>query len=261
VKPRSVYIHRKATGAMSEEISILSSHYEPLQYPLLFPHGTPGWSPNLRPKISQITWYRFRLLSESRFCDLGRLGNEYLVDMYSRVEEERLNFIQQGRKDQLNARQCRRELDVANNPNLSLPAELPGPFSLPSSFIGSRAWASENVSESLAICKELGSPTFFATATTNPNWPEIVSRLKPGQTASDIPFMVARVFRARMARCLDFIRSHFGKMIYIIKVIEFQKRGFPHAHFVFKVNYFIPHPMHFFFFSYLGLSLGELHRC
>ena len=137
IKSHSIYIYRKATGAMSEEISILSSHYEPLQYPLLFPHGTPGWSPNLRPKISQITWYRFRLLSESRFCDLGRLGNEYLVDMYSRVEEERLNFIQQGRKDQLNARQCRRELDVANNPNLSLPAELPGPFSLPSFFIGS----------------------------------------------------------------------------------------------------------------------------
>ena len=65
IKPRSVYIYRKATGAMAEEVSILSSHYEPLQYPLLFSHGTPGWSPNLQPKISQITWYRFRLLSES----------------------------------------------------------------------------------------------------------------------------------------------------------------------------------------------------
>ena len=197
IKPRSVYIHRKATGAMAEEVSILSSHYEPLQYPLLFPHGTPGWSPNLQPKISQITWYRFRLLSESRFCDLGCLGNEYLMDMYSRVEEEHLNFIQQDQKDQLHTCQCHHELDLANNPDL--PAELSEAFTLPSSFIGSCAWASENVSDALAICKEFGSPTFFVTVTTNPKWPEITSRLKPGQTASDILFMVARVFKVRMA--------------------------------------------------------------
>ena len=55
IKPRSIYIHRKATGTMAEEVSILSSYYEPLQYPLLFPHGTLGWSPNLQLKISQIT--------------------------------------------------------------------------------------------------------------------------------------------------------------------------------------------------------------
>ena len=116
--------------------------------------------------------------------------------MYSRVEEEHLNFIQQGRKDQLHTNQCHHELDLANNPDL--PAELSEAFTLPSSFIGSRAWASENVSDALAICKEFGSPTFFVTVTTNPKWPEIASRLKPGQTASDIPFMVARVFKVRM---------------------------------------------------------------
>ena len=55
-------------------------------------------------KISQIEYYRFRMLSQVDFTDatagninrfdmLGRLCNEYLVDMYSRVEDERLNFI------------------------------------------------------------------------------------------------------------------------------------------------------------------------
>src|SRR3989440_8939005 len=117
--------------------------------------------------------------------------------MYPRVGEEHLNFIQQGRKDQLHTRQCHHELDLANNPDL--PAELFEAFTLPSSFISSCTWASENVSDALVICKEFGSLTFFITITTNLKWPEIASRLKLGQTASDIPFMVARVFKVRIA--------------------------------------------------------------
>jgi hypothetical protein len=38
-------------------ISILSHIYEPLQYPLLFPQGTPGWSPENCNKLTQIQWY------------------------------------------------------------------------------------------------------------------------------------------------------------------------------------------------------------
>ena len=76
-------------------ISILSNQYEPLQYLLLFSHGEPGWHMEM-PVHSQCTYYRIRLLTEPRFRQIGRLICEYLVDMYSRIEEERLSYIQRG---------------------------------------------------------------------------------------------------------------------------------------------------------------------
>jgi len=42
VHPRKVVFFRSGSDA-PRYVHILSRHYEPLQYPLLFPHGTPGW--------------------------------------------------------------------------------------------------------------------------------------------------------------------------------------------------------------------------
>src|SRR5207248_5257788 len=107
---------------------------------------------------------------------------------------------------------------------------------LASSFVGSRAWASEHVADSLALCREFGKPSLFITVTKNPNWPEITSRLGPGQTASDIPVIGARVFKARLAKLIEFIRSKLGRIVYLVKVVEFQGRGLPHAHVTLKVT-------------------------
>ncbi|CAG8641606.1 26675_t:CDS:2 [Racocetra persica] len=92
LSPRSIIIWRH-TDTAPKFVNILSSQYEPLQYPLFFPHGTPGWHANNYYDLSQIDWYRCRLLHEQRFLIFGRLTSEYLVDMYSRVEEERLTYI------------------------------------------------------------------------------------------------------------------------------------------------------------------------
>ena len=80
-------------------ISPLNPHYESLQYPLFFPHGNAGWHINLlslnppHNKVSQIEYYRHRILTDARFEMLGRLLNEYLVAMFSSTEDKRLNFI------------------------------------------------------------------------------------------------------------------------------------------------------------------------
>ncbi|CAG8585000.1 17547_t:CDS:2 [Gigaspora rosea] len=44
-------------------------------------------------KISQIDYYRYLIMNEPRFYLLGQLINEYLVDMFSRADDERLQFI------------------------------------------------------------------------------------------------------------------------------------------------------------------------
>ena len=155
----------------------------------------------------------------------GRLVNEYLVDMFSRVEEARLNYI---RNNQPNA-----ALDEA------VQAEggtKPGNIYLPSSFLGGRRWCSEQLADALAIVAKYGKPSFFITMTTNPNWNEIKSKLCPGQNYADIPMVVVRAFRQRLFKLKKYIREHFGHVVYSVSVVEFQKRGLPHAHLAVKVN-------------------------
>jgi len=93
---RDLYVQCAADVAPSR-ISILHPLYEPLQYPLLFPHGTLGWG---KPGWSQINYYKMQLLCEIRFGIMSRLTCEYICDMYSRVEDERLEFIKIGKQNE-----------------------------------------------------------------------------------------------------------------------------------------------------------------
>jgi hypothetical protein len=69
---------------------------------------------------------------------------------------------------------------------------------LPASFLGSRRWTSNQVADTLAIAAHYGAPTFFITMTCNPLWPEIQDQLLPGQSYTDIPTVVVRVFREKL---------------------------------------------------------------
>ena len=70
--------------------------------------------------------------------------------------------------------------------------------------------------------------------TCNPQWKEITDELLEHQTAADHPDIVARVFRLKL-QCLlqDLYYGSvpiFGKMLGLIYVIEWQKRGPLHTH-------------------------------
>jgi hypothetical protein len=74
------------------------------------------------------------------------------------------------------------------------------------------------------------------TATTNVNWPEFAAGLPPGATAITAPAITTRIFKARLERLLHFLKTNMGGLTYIVRVVEFQKRGLPHAHIVVKVS-------------------------
>ena len=90
------------------------------------------------------------------------------------------------------------------------------------------------------IVTQLGDPTIFLTATCNPLWPEIVEMLLPGQTAFDRPDITVRIFHKKLKVLLNNLRNchYFGnsKIVYELRVIEYQHRGLPHAHLVFKLS-------------------------
>ena len=69
--------------------------------------------------------------------------------------------------------------------------------------------------------------------TANSSWPEIKDALLPGQTASDRPDLVVRVFHVKLNSLIKEIRRGvLGDWAAHLYTIEFQKHGLPHAHIV-----------------------------
>lgn len=224
-------------------ISINSPFWEPLQFPLLFPRGEMGFfrfGESARvmsiknKRITAMWWYRQMVLRHPHVPLLGRLVNEYLLDGFSRIEEERLGWIRYNQK-KFNIASRNQILDE------TIAAELPqiGKVYLPASFPGSIRYQRVLTADGLAIVARMGKPTFFITMTCNPHWSEILEELKPGQTASDRPDVTVRVFHAKQTVLLRVLRSGevFGsRAAYLFCVTEFQKRGLPHCHIALRIH-------------------------
>jgi hypothetical protein len=88
--------------------------------------------------------------------------------------------------------------------------------------------------DAMALVQTYGKPDIFLTMTCNPNWQEIQDALLPGQTAQDRPDLVARVLRAKLETMKDMLTKENirGVLKAYVYVVEFQKRGLPHAHFL-----------------------------
>ena len=92
----------------------------------------------------------------------------------------------------------------------------------------------------MAIVCRFGSPDFFITVTSNPNWPEIkeACRIKfedctsLSLIAQDRPNLVTRVAKLKFDKIIEDLdnKQVFGKVAAFVYTIEFQKRGLPHVH-------------------------------
>ncbi len=152
-----------------------------------------------RHGLSQIEWYKARLLQEPRFARFGRLAGEYLVDMFSRTEDQRLAYIKFNRSP---------------NPAAQAGEDDEKGLALSGSFHGSKAWCSGQVADALALARRYGAPSFFVTMTCNPKWPELASQLLPGQDACDQPVVTIRVFKQRLRKCIEWLEKNWGKVIW-----------------------------------------------
>jgi hypothetical protein len=84
----------------------------------------------------------------------------------------------------------------------------------------------------MAIYRWVGYPDAFVTFTCNPQWLKIKRALLLGQQPQDQLDLVTRVFKIKLKDLInDIYKKHImGHIIVGIYVIEFQKRGLPHAH-------------------------------
>ncbi|XP_035831868.1 uncharacterized protein LOC110869885 [Helianthus annuus] len=221
--------------------------YLALQYPILFPYGDDGYRINIphrefgpntkktRPTCTMREFFAYRIQDRhnkfSLILNARRLFQQFLVDAYTMIESERLNFIRfqqiKLRSDSLNSLKNVQEVGQSD---LSHTGQ---PVILPSSFTGGSRYMMQNYLDAMALCRNYGYPDFFITITCNPKWPEIVrfigdSSIKP----EDRPDILCRLFKMKLDELITDLKQKkiFGDINAVVYTVEFQKRGLPHAH-------------------------------
>ncbi|AQK78258.1 hypothetical protein ZEAMMB73_Zm00001d035059 [Zea mays] len=240
---KSVMLH----GKDRSNHGIRSYHgcYDALSYPLFFPKGELGWHANITKvgvSMDEVDAYRvIHRASNANDEDAGlfnpilhgkRLFRQFAVDTYIKIESSRLDFIRNN-QEQLRADLYQGLVDSMVDGDIS--AEKVGKRTVLSpSFIGGPRDMRRRYMDAMALVRKFGKLDIFLTMTCNPNWDEIRRELLPDQTPQDRPDLVVRVFHAKLQELKHRLTKQdiLGKVRAYIYVVEFQKRGLPHAHFL-----------------------------
>ena len=233
--------------------------YGPLAYPLLFPYGKDGWHYALEHKDSKVNSKKVSLMKLyscllfQRTCDFnvllhsGRLFQQYLCEMFGKVDSERLSWVRCNQSklrasDYVHFRDLL--VDAANHNNKinkwtgnnesNNELNVGRLVLLPSTHIGSDRYMRQKMDDIITISNTFGHSDIFITMTCNPYWPEIQNALLLSQRADDRPDLCNRVFRMKLKLLLKHLKDDepFGKLTAFVSVIYFEKRGLVHAHII-----------------------------
>ncbi|XP_041448583.1 uncharacterized protein LOC111068967 isoform X2 [Drosophila obscura] len=228
---RDIVLHRR--NEQLERVSETHRCYDALQYPILLWSGQDGYSFNIKminpvngregtKKVSAMNYYAYILRCRALF-------HHYIVDMYAKIESERLNFFRFN-QSKLRSEEYVHLRDAINNDGNA--QNVGTMIILPSSYVGSPRRMFEYPQDATSYVRRYGRPNLFITFTCNPQWEEISELLFVGQTSKDRHDILARFFRQKLKSLMDLIVKHgaFGSVQCWMYSIEWQKRGLPHAH-------------------------------
>ena len=253
---RDLLLHERGSSEDAPQYSRVSythAAYASLHYVLLFPTGQTGWHWNIplrrnrpyrggngedrgRNRVSCRAFHRFHIHPRENVVLVpfayGRLFQQYLVDCWAQIDQEKLNWFRMNQK-RIRADLYRGVDDALQHEDFD-PGAIGRRTVLPSSHLGSSRFVSQCYHDSMAIVRRISRPALFVTFTANPNWPELQREIDvyPGLTASDRPDLIARVFRLKLVELLRDLKEQaaFGRCVGLVYTIEYQKRGLPHAH-------------------------------
>uniref|UniRef100_A0A8D8QFU6 Helitron helicase-like domain-containing protein n=1 Tax=Cacopsylla melanoneura TaxID=428564 RepID=A0A8D8QFU6_9HEMI len=218
--------------------------YDALQYPIIFWQGEDGYHFSIKminpltgaetnKKVSSMNYYSYRLMvrqnEENHILKCRRLFHQYAVDMYVKIETERLTYIR------LNQTQLRSEqyIHLRDALNCDANAQDVGRMTiLPATYVGSPRHMHEYAQDAMSYVRHYGTADLFITFTCNPQWIEIRQELFSGQSPVDRHDITARVFKQKLKSLMDVIVKYhvFGKTRCWMYSVEWQKRGLPHSH-------------------------------
>lgn len=183
--------------------------------------------------MSAKDFYAYRIMirkNQVNYILLCRaLFHQYIVDMYVKIESERLLYIRLNQKklrvdDYIHLRDA-----VINDNSFD---DIGQKVILPSTYIGGPRQMHEYTQDASTYVRHYGRPDLFITFTCNPKWTDIIKLLQSGQLPTDRHDIIARVFERKVNSFVDIIvkSKNFGKVRCWIYTIEWQKRGLPHIH-------------------------------
>uniref|UniRef100_A0A453H3H6 Helitron helicase-like domain-containing protein n=1 Tax=Aegilops tauschii subsp. strangulata TaxID=200361 RepID=A0A453H3H6_AEGTS len=261
---RDTYDRNVILHGNNNEKEHIRSYYgcsDPLSYPLFFPRAELGWHRKIPKRdteaedigaddisndddpdsanglwVTMKEYYCYKFHTRpSIFNPIlhgGRLFQQFAVDTYIKIENSRLDYmwhhqnkiradLYQGLLDSIQAGE--QNGDAIGKRRV-----------LASSFIGGPRDKIRRYLDAMALVRKYGKPDVFVTMTCNPNWEEITRELQFGQTPQDRPDIVVRVFKAKLEEMKKqlFEKAILGKVKAYTYVVEFQKRGLAHAHFL-----------------------------
>ena len=230
------------TGNDSVRIHELHKSYDPTAYVLLFPFGDDGYSipPQLKENLKPLTamdFYSFHLMVRNSCFNTihrsGRLYQEYVCDMYSKVEGARLEYLRNN-QDKLRVELYSGLQDALaqNESGKGSEVERVGQLIvLPASFTGSPRYMYRHYLDALAICREFKKFDLFITITCNPKWTFVEENVFPGQQSHQRPDIMNRIFNEVVKSLLEDLKNGcFGPLKARLHTIEGQFRGLKHAH-------------------------------
>ncbi|GJR46441.1 ATP-dependent DNA helicase PIF1-like protein [Tanacetum coccineum] len=175
-----IVVDRKGTGP--QRISELHPLYMALQYPLLFPYGEDGFHEKIpyhansgtrktkRGYVTMKEYYSYIIYQHPRqggtLLKGGRLFQQYLVDAYTAVKEQRLKLTRNN-QDTLRVDLYHNLCDAVTRGDTSA-AGLGKRIVLPRTFTGSPRYMMHNYQDAMAICRAYDNPDLFITITSNP---------------------------------------------------------------------------------------------
>eukprot|EP00794_Sanderia_malayensis_P013488 gene13488-biopygen10771 len=218
--PNDRILHIQRRDGYLIEIKATNPTADPLTYPLLFPFGEHGWGTTIarlpstrtvnrpdqaqrhqtRVTPSQFYTHRIQVRDDFSALHLSRLlFQQYLVDAFTKIEDNDLTYIRSHQKD-LRVESYKGLMDhlyrraeqqnllaQAHNPGTAQHVDVGRVIILPSSFTGSQRSTQQNYQDAMTIVRKHGKPDIFLTFTANPSWQDILENLLPNQKPQDRP--------------------------------------------------------------------------
>ncbi|XP_027089557.1 uncharacterized protein [Coffea arabica] len=169
---------------------------------------------------------------QSHLLHIGRLLQQYSVDAYVKLETSRLEF-HRNRQNKLRTEAYQGLLDIIARGKTNA-SDVGKRIILPASFIGGPRDMRRRYMDAMTLVQRYGKSDISLTMTCNPSWPEIKNHLEEVDETQNRPDLITRVFRAKIEQLKEnlFKKHLIGDVAAYTYVIEFQKRGLPHTHFL-----------------------------
>nr|GEU52936.1 hypothetical protein CTI12_AA123990 [Tanacetum cinerariifolium] len=165
---RDIVVNKNNTGP--QRILELHPSYMALQYPLLFPFGEYGYHENIpyhtnkgirktkRGNVTMKEYYAYIIQQQQNqgttLLRGGRLFQQYLVDAFTAIEEQRLNWTRNN-QDMLRVDLYHNLCDVVKRRDTSATG-LGKRIVLPRTYVGSPRYMMHNYQDAMALCRTYG---------------------------------------------------------------------------------------------------------